>query len=54
MDLMQLIHCYDGCKKLQLEKASKNLEKLITKVTAKLSKDLKSNENKGSIEVKDN
>jgi hypothetical protein len=39
MDLMQLIHCYDGCKKLELTKASAKLERLITKVSSKLLKD---------------
>ena len=39
--LAELVHAYDGCKKLGLEKASKNLERVINKITKDLAKSTK-------------
>jgi hypothetical protein len=39
MDLAQLIMCYDGSKKLGMEKAAAKLEKLIYKVSSKMLRD---------------
>ena len=48
MNLLALIQAYDGCKRLGLDKAQAKLDRLITKVSAKLLKDF--NKDTGDVE----
>jgi len=51
MNLIDLIQAYDGCKRLMLVKASKNLEKTINSLTLKIKKEVTGAKTKEAVEV---